>query len=61
MLPPELTDTDRPVVVVDVDRRRTVLVPRETVDEVTGGAGVDGVGSGERSERTVGARPHVSQ
>jgi hypothetical protein len=58
IVPPVLIDADRAVVVVDVESRRTVLVPFETVEELTPapGVGVDGCGV-----RPVGARPHVSQ
>jgi hypothetical protein len=48
MLPPELTEADRPVPVVDVDSRRTVPVPRETVEELTPAGTGGGAGSDDR-------------
>jgi hypothetical protein len=58
IVPPVLIDADRAVVVVDVESRRTVLVPFETVEELTPAPGVGADGCGVRP---VGARPHVSQ
>jgi hypothetical protein len=61
MEPPELIDADRAVADVDVESRRTVLVPFETVEELAAGAAPPTAGADLCGVRPVGAIPQVSQ
>jgi hypothetical protein len=61
IVPPELIDAERAVPVVDVESRRTVLVPFETVEELGAGAAAPAAGVDRCGVRPVGAIPQVSQ